>query len=659
MRIELISMKIDGFQGVRSFECRLDGADTVMKGENEVGKTRRLNAYLWCLTGKDSQGQTDSGKGHFDLRPHRRDGTPIEKLTVMVELELSFDGEVHTLRKEQVESRNKEGVIKGYPNQFYHNGSPVLKKDYDKFIQKYIDEDKFRILTDVFYFCGSMHWLKRRNTLAQFAEGVKPEGFDGLLERAEKRTLDEYKDALRFELKGNAQRDGLEEQLKKIPVQIEEVMRNLEHPDIDTTQLESQRAKLQAETAELRKQRQDLFSKETERQKKLEKINGLRKQQSKREGELENDNSAMAGLYEEKAALDKKIAEANQLIVSAENQKAIATAKKKATDNELAVLLGTLEDIRTEYNLVNEEKPTEVCYACSQKLPTNKLAENLTKKQERLDEINARGDKAKEQVTEKKKLLEAAEKNIQLYTEELEKAKAELKQAQEQADKRFTEIEQELKSRPKPDPKQDEAWQNLTAEIKKIGDELGPPVSEQLQAIESVRTSKDAELQKINEQLAQADRLKRDAERVKELEVREKELAQLVADANKELDLIKQYNYEYSKLVEEAVNDKFEFTEFKMFNRQVNGEIDSNVCEATNEGTSWNTMSKGQSIRVGADVINALSEEWGLSVPLFIDEAESLSHQINNDSQIIFLEQVKGVKTLQVNVIEKEEKAVA
>lgn len=648
MRIELEDLKIENFKGIKYFPFGTNGKDAEIVAENGIGKTSVADAFSWLVADKDT-----TERKQFELRPLDRNNNPIKGVVVSVTGVLDCNGVIHTLRKENHEKVVKN-QIRGYETLCWIDEVPKKVGEYQKWINDNLAPvEILKLLTNLRYFCedekkGGIHHTKRREILLEVAGEIgRPEGFEKLLE--EIKIYDELKD---YKKVLRDQKTRHEKERDEINPRIDELLRGLEHPNIDTTQLESQRAKLQAETAKLRRQRQDLFGRKTEYQTNIDKINQLKKQQAIREGELENDNSALASLYDEKADLDKKIAEARQLVTTAENQKNLTIAKKKAVDNELSVLLSTLEDIRVEYNIIDEEKPNEVCYACGQKLPKNKLVENLIKKQERLDEIEHRGDKAKEQVTEKKKLIEAAEKNIQIYSEELQKAKAELEQVEEQANKRFAEIEKELKNRPKPDLEKDETWQKITAEIDRIEKELGAPVSEQLQAIESVRISKDEELNKINEQLAQADRLKKDAARVKELEAREKELAQLIADIDKKLNEISRYEKAESELITEAVNDKFDVVEFKLFKELLNGGLEP-CCEVTFNGVPYSDLSFGQQMYVGLDVVNVLSGHYGISCPLFIDHAESMTMSIESKAQKILLRAQPGVKSLQVNIIEK------
>ena len=224
---------------------------------------------------------------------------------------------------------------------------------------------------------------------------------------------------------------------------------------------------------------------------------------------------------------------------------------------------------------------------------------------------------------------------------------SELSKLREDASKRIAQIDEAVNNRSTPDFKQDLTWQRINKNIIDAELEIGKPVSEQLQSIETERTSKASELSEIDKSLAQADRMKKDKARIDELGVKEKELAQQIADVDKQLADIEQYKANQSEMIESAVNGKFKHVEFKLFSELLNGSLEE-CCEATFKGVPYADMSTGQQIFVGVDIVNVLSAHYGISVPLFIDHAESLTLPIEANSQTIELYAKSKVKTLSV-----------
>lgn len=645
-RLNLNKLKVENFKGLSSFELTLEGDNAVITAENGIGKTTVYDAFLWLLFGKDSTGRKD-----FEVRPLDRRNQPIKGVVLSVEAEIDIDGVKQTFRKEHHEKVVKE-QLRGYETLCWINEVPRKVGEYAEYIAAIISEETFKLLTDLHFFNSKLHWTDRRKILLAIAGEIgTPDGFDELLAALNNRTVDEYKKVLSEQKKRHVkERD-------EINPRIDEILKGLEHPASDTEELGKRRLELNSEIYQLKILRQEIFSKETERQKKVDEVNSLTKKKIRRELDLATDTSGIKLLLEEKHELTSEVAHAEQLVSTAENELNVATAKKTAVENAQESLLASLNTIRDEYKTADANIGPSICYACGGKLPKDKLALNEEKRQARLNEITARGDELKCKVDENKKLLAALDDNINIFTETLKKVTSGSQQIHKEAGKRFTEIDEAIKTRPTIPPEQDEAWQKIVAEITKIEKEIGPPVSEQLEAIESERTTKEAELTALNEELAQADRMVKDRARIEELEAKEKELAQKIADIEKQLADIERYKAMQSTMITAAVNTKFKAAEFKMFRELLNGGLEE-CCEAVYKGIPYPDMSSGQKIYCGIDIVNVLSEHYGVSVPVFIDHSESMTMPIEAQSQTIELKAQKGIKQLQVET-KSERKAVA
>jgi hypothetical protein len=61
------------------------------------------------------------------------------------------------------------------------------------------------------------------------------------------------------------------------------------------------------------------------------------------------------------------------------------------------------------------------------------------------------------------------------------------------------------------------------------------------------------------------------------------------------------------------------------------------------------SVNNGAKINVGIDIINTLSKSYGVIVPLFVDNAESVTNIESSDTQIIRLVVSENDKELRVN----------
>ena len=102
-------------------------------------------------------------------------------------------------------------------------------------------------------------------------------------------------------------------------------------------------------------------------------------------------------------------------------------------------------------------------------------------------------------------------------------------------------------------------------------------------------------------------------------------------------------------MVSKIVNEKFGIVNWKLFDKQVNGAI-VECCECTIDGIGINKdLNNGHRIVAGLDIINTLSKLYGVTAPIFIDNAEAVNdfNIPKMDAQMILLS-VSNDKELKV-----------
>jgi len=644
MNIKLKRMSIDNFKGIKSFALDLDGENAVIKAANGVGKTTVYDAFLWLLFGKDSTGRKD-----FEVRPLDANNQSIKGLVTAVEAELESEGVLHIFRKELHEKTVKK-EFRGYETLTTIDEVPKKISEYAEAIEALIPEDSFKLLTDLNFFNAKLHWKERRAVLLDIAGEIgTPKGFDELLAVLNGRTVDDYKLVLANQKKRH------EKDRDEINPRIDEIRRGMDSYAYKANQIdEAAREAIKAEIPKLDARRQELFGKENERQAKIDKLNSLKARKIQREAELKSDTSRIKHLLDEKATIESGVIKKKMAVNNAQNAISLTESEIKMQEVMLDGHLRALQTIRDEYTKAGEAKTDDLCFACGQKLPAEKLAENEKERKTHLENIAKRGNNCKSMLDDSKKVISDLKEKREGLKDTLEKAKIELSETEQYRTSRITEIDLILKNRTAPDFTKDEAWIGICKEIAACESAIGPSASVVLQEIDNARAAKADELAAMDKALAQADREKKDQARIKELEFKEKELAQKIADVEKQLAAIEQYKATQGRLIEETVNGKFKYVEFKLFNELLNGGLED-CCEATLNGVPYMGMSTGQQIFVGIDIVNVLSAHYGISVPLFIDHAESLTLPIEATSQTIELYAQKKVKNLTVE--RKEETA--
>ena len=68
-QIKLTTLKISNFKGIENKEINFNNQSVNIYGTNETGKTTIVDAFFWCLFGKDSLGNSN-----FPIKP-------IDKIT--------------------------------------------------------------------------------------------------------------------------------------------------------------------------------------------------------------------------------------------------------------------------------------------------------------------------------------------------------------------------------------------------------------------------------------------------------------------------------------------------------------------------------------------------------------------------------------------------
>ena len=100
--------------------------------------------------------------------------------------------------------------------------------------------------------------------------------------------------------------------------------------------------------------------------------------------------------------------------------------------------------------------------------------------------------------------------------------------------------------------------------------------------------------------------------------------------------------------MEDSINGMFRIARFRLFREQANGGVEER-CDVVHDGVPYNGVNNGMKINLGIDIINTLSRAYGVSVPLFIDNAESVTRLEASASQIVRLVVSENDKELRVN----------
>lgn len=251
---------------------------------------------------------------------------------------------------------------------------------------------------------------------------------------------------------------------------------------------------------------------------------------------------------------------------------------------------------RARWLAVNQETFTgEACPTCGQKLPPEQLQAAITRFS----------------TTSAKRLWE------------IEQTAASQKAAKEQAAQQAAQLEEELTQ--------------MEAQAAAMRAAFPAPVDAPSDS--GLRERLENLQRRISEnhkQLGKRELLETMGNRVEELQKEARHAAEKLESIDAMLFLVDEFTRYKTRFVEDSINRQFKSATFRLFREQANGGIEER-CDVVYDGVPWAGLNSGAKINVGIDIINTLSRHYGVSVPLFVDNAESVTRLENADTQVIRL----------------------
>ena len=137
---------------------------------------------------------------------------------------------------------------------------------------------------------------------------------------------------------------------------------------------------------------------------------------------------------------------------------------------------------------------------------------------------------------------------------------------------------------------------------------------------------------------AVAEQRKQAEARIAELRRREQSLAEEYAELERQQFLGEEFLRVKVARLEERINGCFGLARFRLFEQQVNGAL-CEVCEVLGpDRVPFNSgLNHAAQINTGLDIINTLSAHYGVTAPVFIDNAEAVTTLTATPAQLIRL----------------------
>lgn len=641
--MRLHSITLQNFRDFKDVSFDLSGQDVSIYGDNETGKTTLANAYSYLLTDKPYTGEPG-----FTPKSIRGDTHAHNLNHIVSAIFETSDGQMIKLTKDYHEIWTKKRgntaeEMTGHTIDYYVDDVPVKAGDFQAVVkQLFGDPDSIQILSVPTYFSDVLSWQQRRELLLSICGDVSDQevinAYPELLElplylakgTSGTYTIEELK------AKTEASRRKMNQDLVTIPPRIDEAEKAI--PDVKGS-------------------RPMLEKKLTQYHKKLDELKALqvasttddakRTQWLIAKQDLERRSEQAAYTYNDKHKLTirTKIDEAETLRVNVNRMASDRTQLERDISHLMDHREKLLEGRKEIMELLKDEHTKQyhgdtICPTCSQNLPADQIAAATAKfneaKAKRMEALNEKG-------------------RTQFHKSIVEKAEQEIAELQE----RYTNICEQLIIAEK-------SYQTARTAIETAKEDITPweltdeckALQAEAEAIQTVYnesyleqpedTRYDSDIKEIESFITDTQHLisqlttkENQEKRIAELEAKEKELAKAVEQQDLILHLCETFTRKKADFLSENINNRFESVRFRLFKDQINGGLkdDCEVLVPSEAGNlvPYTSANNAGRINAGIEIINAIATAWQSTLPIVIDNAESVTRYKPTESQLIKL----------------------
>lgn len=642
-KILIKKMKILNFKGIKELQVDFGGNNFAVFGANGVGKTTLVDAFCWCLWGKDSRNQAD-----FDIKPIV-DGKPMSKAEHIVELVLqNGDNEISFERTFLEKWTKPRGALafefKGHESKYKVNAEPVTLRQYNDVVATLIDNKIFALLSNPLYFNENLKWEERRELLMKLAgEFSVADIIAGNENISDLACMSEAEIMVNKKI-ADSQASKIRKEIADIPARISELQRMLNADAISSTECRTAYdtlKTLQEDIMTLIKQRVFVNGQKfNETEELYEMQNELYRKKGEHKFEVMQSTSALKDIMTK--CLNDITTNKNHIFEITNTKHDLNLALSQAR-NKRQILLDS-------YNSTNEKQYpkaeiTDTCVVCHQPLPKEEVENAYAAYEQKRKEFNlAKSNKLSEILEEGQK----TKKEIEALEQAIAKADEELKwfnTANQEHQATYDSTKQKLDDMVA-NAKEPVAIQQLEAKIVQLQQDnseakrLFEEKAEQTkQKISEEIEAKEQKTKELLAAIAMHEQNIKCQNRILELEEEERALNTVheqhrIMSWKCEQFVLAKVNY-----VNKLIMDKFKIAKFVLFRKNISNDGVEQCCETVVNDVPYKSINDAARINVGMDIVSTLIDFYGVAVPIFVDNAESVTdlNTINNKTQIIRL----------------------
>ena len=640
-KVELKKLVAQNFRS-KSFEFEF-GERNEIRGKNRSGKSSVKNAFFWLLTGADDLDRTNFNLFDTTIVHTKENSVPTNVTAVLliddVEYEVSRTAKMGWTRKrgnDEYERKTSDDYS------FAIDGIERSATEFKNWIEDtFAPVDMLKCMINTQHFLYNIDdWKVQRKYLANIAGEITNEDFNGdyteLFAQFSKYTPEQLRERLKTLLTPLKKALGTEGTKGEKAVELEVLQKNvvsldeIEDAEKELAELKSKRDEIQAKISgkkspidEASAKRAHAFALVEEKETEIRKARKLH--DSKQQAEVAELESKLSHIETTNEAIKQRN---DSLRKAFERKKQVLSDEMKNVER----LKSRLEELREENKAIkNREFSDYNCAYCGAPLDEEKVEELKAKFEERKQKDR---DNNKAEGLQAKHRLETSQEYLEVLRKELDNG---FTQSELVSEGDLRELIQQRKAAFPPFESSDE-YKTLSKEL----EDLKKSVPE----IPVVDTSEfDKELNDVNAKIEAASnkaglraQYTKQTKQIEDVQADMKKMAQERAQLEKIEQQLVAYEQEKADIVGKRVNKFFEKCKVSMFSEKKDGSLAPN-CVITIDGRRSATLNKEGTITAGIDVSDAFCRFYGLNMPLFIDDNESISddNYVTSERQVITL----------------------
>lgn len=640
------TLKLHNFCGIRAGVFDFGEDLTVISGDNGRGKSTIGNAIMYTLFGTDTNGM------QLDIKTFDENHNIIKEIEHSSELVMLVDGEEISFKRVLTDKWKGDKCTNTF--KYYVDGELTTAGDFSNVVDDIFQEDPFAWCICPNLFLG-MTWQNQRAFLQSLAGDISVEDitkgeekYDYLVELLKQKDID----AILHHLKHK--RTEVQKELDAVPIRLAELDKARPAKQ-DWDALETEKAELKEKLIVIDNKVQQIRTGGADRVR----LDGIRKkiefaEKRKRMMEQGADKESTDNMTKHQSDVLNANAAFNKAESTVDNLKAVMNGYP-TTEVQINAQIEECKKKVGDFNKRSEEIAKRswewddkdgFCPQCGQALPLGDVqllkqeSQNRfnSQKAEDMKKLNNEFAKLQSAYTELNKELEKLNDDRQTTTNQLVKAH----QALNDAEKHKAEVDADIPRAYEQILASKEEYQQVLKEISELQTELDKPSESNedndklLLQLDEERKPLSDRYDEVLELLASKASYDNTMSHIEAAQNDKTTFQEQLDDIDAKLNITNEFYQLSCKALEDKVNQHFRFVKWSLFLPKLDGEKKP-YCECYHNGVPYSRLNGAAKVNAGIDIARTIGQYYDISVPVVLDECESVNHPLSTGGQQIRL----------------------